>query len=77
MTVADKEAGLEERYTVYRNGDTTGKHDACRYFVLDPQHDPIAMEALVVYAILAEAQGFENLSEDIRLWVSTLREGVL
>lgn len=39
-------AGLEYRYEVYKVSDPEGKHMDCRYFVLDPQHDPVAAKAL-------------------------------
>lgn len=45
-----REPGLEQRYRVEKINDLAGKHDRCRYFVLDPQHDPAAREALRTYA---------------------------
>lgn len=42
--------GLQSPYLVRRLDDQTGKHVDCRYFVLDPLHDPIARQALAAYA---------------------------
>lgn len=47
--------GLEPRYHVRKINDPTGKHDECRFFVLDPQHDPHAIPALLAYAASCEA----------------------
>lgn len=62
------ETGLERRYEVRRIGDT-GKHDACRYFVLDPQHDPTAHVALAAYA---DATPNPALAADLRAWLTAL-----
>lgn len=63
------EGGLERRYHVERLNDTEGKHADCRYFVLDPQHDPIAREALTAYAKGALASGYTTLAEDLIAWL--------
>lgn len=65
----EKTTGLESRYLVERRNDTAGKHDECRYFVLDPQHDPIAEAALRVYANLASDAGYQALADDLLDWV--------
>lgn len=47
------ETGLLNKYTVYRNDgrDCPGRmHHGCHYFVLDLDHDAIAVEALKFYA---------------------------
>lgn len=71
MTANDPDltAGLEGRYHVQRLQDPEGKHDQCRYFVLDPQHDPIAVMALRVYASLAARAGYQALAADLLDWV--------
>jgi hypothetical protein len=44
-------------------------HSGCRYFVLDPQHDPIAAAALARYAQVARSEGFGPLANDLDVWV--------
>lgn len=61
----DTTKGLEARYEVKKINDPTGKHDKCRYFVLDPTHDPIAREALHYYSNRAHDLGLEALSNDL------------
>jgi hypothetical protein len=68
--------GLEARYHVEKMSDPTGKHDECRYFVLDPQHDPVAREALRDYAVHALSYGHLRLYQDLDRWLTRLdREG--
>jgi hypothetical protein len=45
MTTDEKTLGLLPKYTVTRNNDPVGKHDDCKFFVLDPTHDPLAIGA--------------------------------
>lgn len=61
--------GLRHKYDVKRADDLTGKHDNCRYFVLDPQHDPIAAAALRAYSAAARAAGHGDLADDLDAWV--------
>lgn len=61
-------AGLEHKYNVKKVWDPNGDHDDCRYFVLDPQHDPVAAEALNFYAMNTEN---DELAEDIFNWLDT------
>lgn len=65
----EKESGLESRYHVKRLGDPSGKHDTCRYFVLDPQHDPTAREVLAEYA---RRTPNHDLRRDLRDWLDAL-----
>ena len=65
---AEKDAGLEGRYRVKKINDPTGKHDGCRYFVLDPQHDLLALQALKYYARLARNAGYVPLADDLDQW---------
>lgn len=51
------------------NNDPEGKHEECRYFVLDPQHDPIARRMLFDYARIAGDRGYPVLAEKLRAWV--------
>lgn len=46
----DRERGLYEKYRVERLNDPAGKHNNCRYFVLDLTHDKHAGPALQAYA---------------------------
>ena len=67
--------GLEARYDVRKLKDPTGKHEACAYFVLDPQHDGIARVALQVYANTARANGITQLADDIDQWIREVADG--
>lgn len=66
-------AGLEARYAVKKINDAEGKHDDCRYFVLDPQHDPLALQALSYYRSLADDAGLTDLAVDIAEWTKGIR----
>lgn len=50
----DRNRGLYEKFTVSRNdgrdSQDGGKHYGCEYFVLDLDHDPHAVPALIAYA---------------------------
>jgi hypothetical protein len=63
--LAEEDRGLEHRYDVKRVNDPIGKHANCRYFVLDPKHDPIARVALTAYAVEARAAGYTTLGDDL------------
>jgi len=65
------EDGLLHKYDVSRSSDPTRKHAECRYFVLDPEHDAMARDALRAYAEAAEANGRETLAADLRTWASS------
>lgn len=60
--------GLHKKYRVEKISDPTGKHDNCRYFVLDPQHDPIARIALLAYADEAWNTGNRALGDELTEW---------
>jgi len=63
----DTERGLYEKFTVKRtNGSSEpgGKHEKCRYFVLDLTHDEFARPALEVYAMLCSKK-FPALAADL------------
>lgn len=64
-------SGLEARYEVKKINDPEGKHDKCRYFVLDPQHDSFAKQALNFYAnIVAKTE--PELARDLEMWMDSL-----
>lgn len=72
--------GLQERYRVEKVHDPKGKHRGCRYFVLDPQHDPLARIALAAYADAAarsvvneghfRRRVYRALAGDLRSWLA-------
>lgn len=62
----DEVRGLYTKYEVARLNDPDGKHDSCWFFVLDPQHDPIARAALAAYADEADRRGFSVLANGLR-----------
>lgn len=62
--------GLEARYEVKKINDPAGKHDYCRYFVLDPEHDPGARVALRAYQAWASEAGYGALAEDLNSWLA-------
>jgi hypothetical protein len=65
-----KPAGLYRKYNVSRvDRDPDGKHKDCFYFVLDPAHDPIAREALTLYANRCEP----ILSADLKRMLAKAR----
>jgi hypothetical protein len=69
----DMQRGLiDDKYFVRRRGDTAGKHDDCKFFVLDPAHDPLALKALEAYATECEELGFEQLADDLYDWLGEL-----
>lgn len=61
--------GLYQKFLVTRVSDPESKHEGCRYFVLDPQHDPAARSALLAYA---EASGSTRpeLANDLMEWLA-------
>jgi len=65
----EKAEGLHRNYHVQRLNDPDGKHADCRYFVLDPQHDPLAVEALEAYSDAAFSAGYIPLSKEIDHWI--------
>ena len=70
LRMGDKTRGLysEGKFIVSRRDGTDqegGKHDGCRYFVLDLTHDPHAAPALRSYAVSARADGYELLANDL------------
>jgi hypothetical protein len=61
-------SGLEYRYDVKKVNDPDGKHDDCRYFVLDPAHDRAAWLALEEYAWTVR-KSHPELSKDLYAWL--------
>lgn len=69
MSTNSKATGLEARYIAEKIDDPEGKHRECAYFVLDPQHDPIARDALLAYSIRARREGYVQLADDLDTWL--------
>jgi hypothetical protein len=62
---------IEPRYQVNKISDTTGKHNECRYFVLDPVHDKHARMAIYSYAA-SVARDDEELARELEEWIMNL-----
>lgn len=64
----DSHRGVYKKFTVTRadgSSEPGKKHDGCRYFVLDLDHDEFAGAALDAYAAACEAK-FPELAIDLR-----------
>ena len=64
----DKTKGMYDKFRVTRNDGSSepgGKHENCFYFVLDLDHDPSAVTAMLAYAENVREEGYEALAEDI------------
>lgn len=70
----DTERGLYAKYEVQRIGDPDGKHDSCRYFVLDVQHDEAARFALREYAAYVRHK-YPSLADDLDAMVREAEGG--
>jgi hypothetical protein len=65
----DRSRGLIGKFAVARvDGSDApgGRHEGCRYFVLDMTHDRHAIPALRAYAESCEADGYLELGKDLR-----------
>ncbi len=63
----DKHRGLYRKFEVRRTDGSSragGKHERCRYFVLDLDHDQFAPAAMRAYAERC-AEQFPKLADDI------------
>jgi hypothetical protein len=70
--MGDPKRGMYGKFNVTRTDGTDapgGKHDGCRYFILDLTHDPLAAAAALTYADAADASGFHALARDLRATV--------
>jgi hypothetical protein len=63
--MADATRGIYRKYYVERLNDPAGKHAACEYFVLDWQHDPYTIPAVLAYADACEDQ-YPELAAGLR-----------
>jgi hypothetical protein len=67
--MGDVNRGLYEKYRVERTDGRSApgeKHDGCRYFVLDVDHDRHAIPALLAYAESCKGE-YPLLSRDVLL----------
>jgi hypothetical protein len=63
--------GIYRKFKVTRTDKTDRpgeKHDGCRHFVLDIDHDPHARPALEAYAASCETS-HPGLAADLRAWL--------
>jgi hypothetical protein len=63
----NKNKGLYNKFTVMRTdgrSEAGEKHDGCRYFVLDLNHDPFCVPALRAYATACQSE-YPNLAKDL------------
>lgn len=67
-TTDDHDRGLYDKYRVARTDGRSGpgsRHEDCRYFVLDLDHDPHATPALLAYATACRQAGYHPLADDL------------
>jgi len=65
-----KEKGLFHKYYVERvDGKPMGFA-----FVLEPARDPMAAEALSLYAVLADEAGYKELAKDLHAILKRIKE---
>jgi hypothetical protein len=69
----DTRPGLIGKFHVERVAPSSRgiDHADCRYFVLDPQHDPFAWDALSVYAEACRVKE-PALAVDLRRWLAAI-----
>ena len=63
----DRTKGVYNKFEVRRidgGSEPGGKHEHCRYFVLDMDHDPYAIDALYAYAEACYNE-YPQLSKDL------------
>ena len=68
----DKKRGLYKKFIVMRtdgSSDKGGKHENCKYFVLDLTHDKYAKAALRTYAKACKKE-FPNLALELEAYVA-------
>lgn len=70
--MGDKSRGVYEKFTVTRTdgkSEPGEKHDGCRYFVLDLDHDPHAVPAIAAYAYSCRAAGYYQMADELQAWL--------
>ena len=74
--MADTERGLYHKFQVTRTDGSSasgGKHENCRFFVLDLDHDRFAGKALAAYAMACK-ESHPNLALDLMLEVLRMEQ---
>jgi hypothetical protein len=79
--MTERQIGLYEKYAVQRivsldsEGDIAEVEPVKEFcFVLKPDSDPIALDALKLYAAMAHLQGYERLADDLMRVVWDMEE---
>jgi hypothetical protein len=74
MSDVEKPPGLIHKFHVERLVPSSRgiDHSECQYFVLDPEHDPLARQLLSEYAMLADQIGEKKLAADMFQWLADL-----
>ena len=68
----DTKHGLYDKFQVRRNDGSSGpggKHEHCRYYVLDLDHDRFAPWAINAYALACETE-YPELAKDLKMYVA-------
>jgi len=68
----DMNRGLYRKFQVTRY-DPANKHAHCFYFVLDVDHDVLAIPAMEAYIVAADEAGYKHLAADLRGVVATAK----
>jgi hypothetical protein len=74
MTMDKTKMGLYGKFRVERTDGKSApgeKHEGCRYFVLDLDHDPFALPALRAYERACAAR-YPALSQDLTLEIARM-----
>lgn len=70
----ERDEGIIRKWAVTRIDDMLGKHDGCFLMVMDPAHDPHAMEVLKSYAIRVMLDGYYQLAEELMTKLKEIEE---
>lgn len=69
--MGDPTRGFYDKFVVTRtDGDPTGRHETCVYFVLDLAHDPHARAAIAAYEQSCRSE-YPILADDLQAWLSS------
>lgn len=78
--MGDRARGLYQKFNITREDGKSSpgeKHHGCEYFVLDMDHDPFAIPAVLAYAEACERE-YPLLAKDLRAkipkWAKLSRE---
>lgn len=63
----DRERGLYQKFMVERmNVEAAERHKDCDFFVLDLQHDALALPAMEAYIKACREHGYHKLAADLQ-----------